>query len=210
MGYRKTCPDLPVHPTVISHLLAEGTVLAKENQLDESIARFEKALALDAEVVAMLEQSDAFDPEIAARQIAAQAFIDEGERLAHKGEVENALKAYDNAQDVYPDIQISGPSWNSLCRFGSPWGYPEEVMHACENAVALDPSHGLARNSRGLARALTGDYNGAIEDFHFFIQWAQQEEQFLHYIPIRQAWIDAPRAGENPFDEETVVKLRYE
>lgn len=209
MGYRKTCPDLPVHPTVIEHLLAEATVLAKINRLDDAIAHFEKAIALDADIVATLSEG-AFDPEIKARQIAAQALIDDGERLAHKGDVGSALNSYEQAQEVYPDIDITGPSWNSLCRFGSAWGHPEKVMYACENAVALDPTNGLARNSRALARALTGDTAGAIEDFQFFIEWAKDEPPYAHYVPLRQAWIKAMQAGDDPFDDETVMRLRYE
>ncbi len=209
MGYRKTCPDLPVHPTVIEHLLAEATVLAKINQIDDATAHFEKAIALDADSVAILSQG-AFDPEIKARQIASQALIDEGERLAHKGDVGGALNSYKQAQEVYPEINITGPSWNSLCRFGSAWGHAEKVMYACENAVALDPTNGLARNSRALARALTGDMPGAIQDFEFFIEWAKDEAPYAHYVPLREGWIEAMQAGDNPFDDETVMRLRYE
>ena len=38
-------------------------------------------------------------------------------------------------------------------------------MAACEQAVELEPDHGGYRDSHGLARALTGDYPGAIVDF---------------------------------------------
>jgi regulator of sirC expression with transglutaminase-like and TPR domain len=38
-------------------------------------------------------------------------------------------------------------------------------MDACERAVALAPDDGQIRDSRGLARAMTGNIEGAIEDF---------------------------------------------
>jgi Flp pilus assembly protein TadD len=38
-------------------------------------------------------------------------------------------------------------------------------MSACEKAVALAPKNGEFRDSRGIARALTGNKQGAIEDF---------------------------------------------
>ena len=209
IGYRKTCPDLPVHPSAIAILLEEGQVLAKRGQLDEATGRFEKALALDADLATLLNKGP-LDPETDARKVAAQALIEEGERLAHKGEVEKALAAYDKAQELYPEIEISGPSWNTLCRFGSPWGYAKQVMFACEKAVLLNPEHGLAHNSRALARALSGDYAGAIEDYQFFIQWSQEVDKYLHYIPLRKGWVAKMQAGRNPFDEETLMKLRYE
>lgn len=43
------------------------------------------------------------------------------------------------------------------------------VMFACEKAVKLAPDNGIFRESRGLARALTGDYKGATPDFEAYI-----------------------------------------
>jgi hypothetical protein len=41
-------------------------------------------------------------------------------------------------------------------------------MVACEQAVALALEHGGIADSRGVARALTGDVAGAIADFERF------------------------------------------
>src|SRR5437868_15137635 len=76
-------------------------------------------------------------------------------------------------------------------------------MEACETAVALEPENGKFRDSRGLARALTGNIAGAIEDFQAFVDWTDNEEQKLQ----RQHWIDALRTGENPFTEEEIESL---
>ncbi|MGB0387036.1 MAG: hypothetical protein ACPGWR_19650, partial [Ardenticatenaceae bacterium] len=209
VAYRQTCPNLAVHPSVIETLLAEGQVLAKESQIEDAIAKFEQAIALEPDLADLLYQAP-LEPETEARRLAAETLIEEGERLVHKGEVNDALAAYEKAQEIYPQLDISGPSWNTLCRFGAPWGYPKEVMHACENAVQQDPDNGLAHNSRALARGLTGNYAGAIEDYQLFIQWSQETGKYKHYIPLRQKWIDALQAGEDPFDDETRMKLRYE
>lgn len=78
-------------------------------------------------------------------------------------------------------------------------------MRACEQAVALAPENCDIRNSRGLARALTGDIEGAIENFQAFVnviiepKWSRAQ---------RQHWIEALRAGENPFTPEELEKLR--
>ena len=79
-------------------------------------------------------------------------------------------------------------------------------MFACEKAVALAPKHGEIRDSRGLARALTGNTQGAIEDFQAFVDWTNNDEQRLQ----RQGWIDALRAGENPFTEVEIKSLLEE
>ena len=73
-------------------------------------------------------------------------------------------------------------------------------MQACENAVALEPKNGKFRDSRGIARTLTGDNKGAIEDFQAFIESSDLEWE----KEKRQGWIDALKAGENPFTEEVL------
>ena len=98
----------------------------------------------------------------------------------------------------------SAGSWNTLCWIGSLWGQATEVMDACEQAVALAPDNGDIRDSRGLARALTGDSAGAIADFEAFVAWTSNSgarEQ-------RQDWIEALRRGENPFTQELLEALR--
>lgn len=77
-------------------------------------------------------------------------------------------------------------------------------MYACENAVALNPENVGIRDSRGLARALNGDIAGAIGDFQAFVDfWADNDEKTFQ----RQRWIDALRAGENPFTPEEIETL---
>ena len=75
-------------------------------------------------------------------------------------------------------------------------------MNACEQAVVPDPGHGGRRNSCGIARARTGNIDGAIADFQAFVDWTRNTEQ-----KQRQRWIDALRAGENPFTPEEIGTL---
>lgn len=84
-------------------------------------------------------------------------------------------------------------------------GRAANVMFACERAVELAPSVGSIRDSRGLARALTGDRSGAIADFAFFV------EQLRPGHPTRverEAWIVALRAGRDPFTPAVLERLR--
>ena len=53
-----------------------------------------------------------------------------------------------------------------LCWFGSLSDFAAEVLLACEKAVATAHPRAVARyprHSEGLARALTGDFAGAVE-----------------------------------------------
>ena len=133
----------------------------------------------------------------------------EGHRLAEEGDIESALGNYQEVQELYPEAEIRAIDWNQLCWFGSLWGYASEVMFACEKAVELVPSEGWVVDSRGLARALTGDIEGAIEDFQFYIKWAEGRRSG-ELIKKRQYWIEELEAGRNPFTEEVLEELKNE
>jgi regulator of sirC expression with transglutaminase-like and TPR domain len=77
------------------------------------------------------------------------------------------------------------------------------VLFACERAVELTPHHDV-RDSRGLVRALLGDREGAIEDFEFFVKGTWDKSARAQ----REAWIEALRAGTNPFTSEVLAELR--
>ena len=77
-------------------------------------------------------------------------------------------------------------------------------MFACENAVKLAPKDEDIINSRGLARALTGDFEGAIKDFEKFVEWTNNEKDKAQ----RKGWIESLKKGENPFTDEVLEGLR--
>ena len=138
------------------------------------------------------------------RQLAAKTLVAViGEMLARQGDIEKAVAAYSEAQTLDPTIEIPASVGDNLCRWGSLWGNPAEVMEACETAVALEPQNGKFRDSRGLARALTGNIAGAIEDFQAFVNWTDNQERRSQ----RQRWLDALRVGENPFTEQEIESL---
>lgn len=136
--------------------------------------------------------------------VAALGWLTKGENLAREGKVKDAMAAYSKAQELHPTLTVTAQSWNRLCWSGGLWGYASDVMPACEQAVALAPDNGNIRDSRGLARALTGDFAGAIADFEAFVAYTRSEEARA----LRQGWIDALRAGRNPFTPEVLEKLR--
>jgi hypothetical protein len=64
------------------------------------------------------------------------------------------------------------------------------------------------RDSRGLARALTGNAPGAIEDFAAYIASASHDPELADRAADRRVWVAALREGRNPFDAVTLTALR--
>jgi tetratricopeptide (TPR) repeat protein len=133
-----------------------------------------------------------------------------GERYARQGNIDEAIASFTEAQVLDPSLEIPAVSWNTLCWFGGLWGYAADVIDACERAVELAPESGAFLDSRGLAKALLGDYSGAIEDFRIFVEWTKQNGTYEVYGQQREAWITELEEGRNPFDEATLSALREE
>ncbi len=138
------------------------------------------------------------------RMLEALALVNEGENLARQGSIMDAMASYSRAQTLDSTQFVSSSPWNTLCWYGSLSGYAADVMTACEQAVALAPDWGGIRDSRGLARALTDDFEGAIADFEAYVAWTSNDERRSQ----RQGWIDALRRDENPFTPEVLETLR--
>jgi hypothetical protein len=96
-----------------------------------------------------------------------------------------------------------------MCWIGSLSEYAMQVLPYCEQAVLKSPLAGN-HDSRGLARALTGDYAGAIEDFQFVVDQGAKEGLPDELILQRQQWIEDLKAGKNPFTPELLEKLKYD
>lgn len=104
---------------------------------------------------------------------------------------------------------------NRLCWLGSIDGYAQQVLPTCERAISLANQSQpeivpMIHDSRGLARALSGDYQGAVEDFKVFVEFTKEIDAYEEYGQKRDAWIEALEAGQNPFDEGTLLELQNE
>ncbi|MBW4585838.1 hypothetical protein G7B40_005020 [Aetokthonos hydrillicola Thurmond2011] len=84
--------------------------------------------------------------------------------------------------------------------YGSLYKHAADVMFACEKAVVLDSR---SRVLRGLARALTGNTPGAIEDFEAYIATTDSKEGKAKV----QSWVNTLRAGKNPFTDAELKSL---
>jgi WD40 repeat protein/tetratricopeptide (TPR) repeat protein len=177
-------------------LVTEGETLAREGEIALATQKLAEAKELDASLD--------FEPESRAKEVAVNYLINEGSRLINNGDIDGAVRAYQKADAFGMEGSCDSCDWNTLCWFGSTYNQAEKVMFACDKAVALAPDDDDIIDSRGLARALTGDTEGAIADFKFFIESTNYEEARAQ----RQAWVEALERGENPFTPEVLEELR--
>ena len=118
-------------------------------------------------------------------------------------DVVRAMDVLTRARATDERLTVPGWYWNRVCWRGAIRQMAVIVISACDEAVRADPSDPEFRDSRGLARALLGDLEGAIEDFEFFLQEVTDEDRFNQ----RSEWTAQLRAGQNPFDEALLRRL---
>jgi tetratricopeptide (TPR) repeat protein/DNA-binding winged helix-turn-helix (wHTH) protein len=182
-------------------LMEEGTTLAEEEKIEAAVEKYQRAKELDQ--IAFIPTWQNLDPEAKARYQAVDALLNKGLTLVTVGEVKEAIASYQKAEKIDSD-QISALTWNRLCWYGSLYKKAANVMFACEKAVALSPKDGDIIESRGLARALTGDIEGAIADFQVYVNWTSNEEKKAQ----RQEWIKVLQTGGDPFTDKLLKELR--
>ena len=198
-------PDLGLHSDmdarrmVTAHLIEEARWLAYGQNLEAATSKLQAAAGRWAE----------WDLDSEVRRVAAMAQVSRGADLARSGEIEYAVAAYQRAEELYPGLDIPPSTFNILCWFGSLYGFAAQVQGYGDRAVQL-MSHPYIRDTRGLARALNGDLQGAIEDFRSFVEWEQGGEWEQAAIERRRQWIASLQAGENPFNQEVLADLRNE
>jgi hypothetical protein len=123
-----------------------------------------------------------------------------------EGRPEEALAAFQQAPDV-PGAGVADPELlNDLCWLGSLANDAQEVLEYCEELVDQYAENAHYRDSRGLARALTGDLAGAAADFRYYVE--RFGDSGGKKVQRRRVWIKELDAGRNPFDEEELDALR--
>ncbi|MBD2338247.1 ribosome assembly protein 4 [Calothrix sp. FACHB-156] len=175
-----------------SALVEKGESLVPAGNLDGAVANFQQALQLDPSLD--------FKPKAKA----ATLLVEQGTSLVWQDKFKEALAAYTNAQQLDPKVKIAADDWDTLCWQGSLQKQAADVMFACNQAVKLAPDNGSIRDSRGLARALTGDYKGAIADFEAYIAQTIDQDGKAQ----RQSWVKDLKAGKNPITDDVLKKLQ--
>lgn len=107
-------------------------------------------------------------------------------------------------------------TWNTLCWFGSIYGFADSVVdEACMWAIELADAEYLPwfADSCALARALTGDIQGALEDYDTYLTSAKANNTCKSYCEIREVLKERLEAGEDPteiFDAQMLEALKNE
>ncbi|MBW4457979.1 MAG: ribosome assembly protein 4 [Nostoc indistinguendum CM1-VF10] len=211
----KKCQTKSLLVQAASVLLIQGEKLAQNDDLNAAIDKFSKAQGWDTSLH--------FNPQIKVQELAnkaqAKRAVDQGGSFVNEGKVKEALDNYALAQKLDPKVEISADSWDLLCWYGSLYKQAADIMFACNKAVALSADDRRIKDSRGLARALTGDTKGAIADFDAYIVHIDKEIRFSDEYELkslkktkaqRQRWVKELRAGKNPFTDAELEKLRGE
>lgn len=186
----------------IQKSLLQVRELAIDGDFDSTIAKFQQILEVSSDLTVEFERN--------TREVMASWLFDGGIKKIQQGQVQEALDIFENVQTFAPELEIPASSWNTVCWDGSLAGYEIEVQDTCEQAVKMAPENGGIRDSGGLNRALLGNFEGAIEDFEFFVKWLKEQGCYEEGGQGREAWIKALQTGENPFNEETLEALRDE
>ncbi|MDY6806256.1 MAG: pentapeptide repeat-containing protein [Cyanobacteriota bacterium] len=140
-------------------------------------------------------------------KFAATVLLSQGFNQVSQGKVDEAIAFYQEAQTINPQLQIAARFWNKLCWHGSLSVRARDVLFAGEKAVELEPDDGYFKDTRGLARALTGDIAGAIADLLAALDSGCFDSNNAKKQQ-RQRWLEALREGENPFTPEELATLR--
>ncbi|MFQ5794128.1 MAG: HEAT repeat domain-containing protein [Candidatus Bipolaricaulia bacterium] len=178
-----------LEPGTAEAYLGRGLAYSKQGEYGRAIADYTQTIELIPE-------------DTMVYLIRGIAYKNKGEYDRASTDVTQATQAANETNDAFSN--------DFICWFGSIDGFAEIVLPACEHAVELAPDNGAIRDSRGLARALTGDIEGAIEDFQCYVEWSKENNLYEPYGRRREAWIAGLEMGRNPFDLTTLEELRNE
>jgi hypothetical protein len=114
--------------------------------------------------------------------------------LARNGAIDDALALYEQGATRL-GIDFTYDALNSLCRHGALRGAAERVLAICERLpTSAGPGDAIPladyRDSRGLARALTGNIDGAIGDFEYYA------DSNGYHAAQRREWAERLRRGD--------------
>ena len=190
-------------------LIERGSLEAMNGEIVKAEDSFREAKKLGPELDV--------EPESRAKMLAVPFKLNQGMQLVRDGKVAEAIKALQDAERYASGVgeidlgQITADSWNELCWWGSLYGKASDVIFAGERAVELATADTVDsyKDTRGLARALTGQYPRAVEDFESYLNSAKLHPELVdkEEIADRRKWIETLKLGRNPFDSTELKRL---
>jgi WD40 repeat protein/energy-coupling factor transporter ATP-binding protein EcfA2 len=197
--YRKTCEQWPKHSSF--YLTIAEKILGNPDEtkrLEKALDKVRSELEIDPSIKDSVAESSNLV------EIAAITLI---KNETDAGKFKEALDLLDQAKSnnmLLNGLLNDTGFLSRICWFGSLQGYATQVLIYCERAVELAPDIPEFRDNRGLARVLTRNYSGAIEDFQFYIE----KYEFMDgSVEQRQQWIIYLKAGKNPLTPEVLDQL---
>ena len=212
------------YPSAFVNRAAAFIVRGEEGDIDRALEDIEAALEIDSDLsAAYLNRGNAYvargtggDLQNAMREFSEairldpaspQALFNRGLVYSEIGELDRSLTDLRRAQELSPTEEVYN---RTLCRQMAVSGDAENGRDFCKLALEYDPE-GLSRDVMGLANALSGRVPLAIADFESFVEWVDDSPKATcksRYLESRVSWLNALRAGEDPFDEATLYDLR--
>jgi tetratricopeptide (TPR) repeat protein len=179
---------------------------------DQTVAQFVHLLDHGARG----QNDDAWDASIAIKddrplQFRSLALVALGQLAIREDDLGGALALLAPAANALQDDgEGTDQAWllvnGLLCHGYALEGQPEQALPYCQHAVEIAP-HPAFLASRGLAYGLLGEASLAIVDFEEVAACLERESAQLART---RSWIDALRAGEDPFTPVLLGEVRAE
>jgi WD40 repeat protein len=107
-------------------------------------------------------------------------------------------------------VELADPiACRDVCMNGALSGYAGVVLRAGLAAESLSQRNPIVSDSLGIALAKSGDLQGAIERFEYFVNWASRDPSLRARKELRQAWINDLKHRRIP-DDATFCKALTE
>ena len=164
--------------------------LARRGGIDRAVALYWEALAVNPTLD--------IDPELEAGEKYATALLQEADSLLRSG-TDDAAAAIDLARvlENMPVAALATDPLKDLCWFGSLLSRDSRFLGACDEVVSRTPNDTGVRIRRAIARALTGDFAAAIEDFQYTIEQDASRADLANDIVVRRNWIQSLQSGRD-------------
>jgi WD40 repeat protein len=193
------CQNWSIHPTFITEkvlpILSDG---ANQNRVHDAIEQATNMITSDFDETEKTTQAQSLVMTIITKQLSFQ--------LGMPGftNFNIAVIWAQNAETIKIKDEYLAVIVNSLCLDASLSNQAPQALTLCDIAIEMFPEIFDFYDNRGLARALTGDYKGAVSDFEYYVEHTTDDKA----ISIRKQWINELKAGNNPFTPDVLESLR--
>lgn len=193
-------------------LVSEALAIARRGKFEEAVVQLLQAQTWNPTVdLDPVTNTVEGNPEAVAAIRVALSRLETGQQLARRGDIDEAILAYQEAQAFDPSLEITSDNWQHLCWNGIRHNAPDKVLFACNTVVILESGNKWGWQYRGIARALVNDLAGAAQDLQTVIAWLNNPQAPFfpedEWKPRRQEWLSALQAGQNPFTPEEIEQV---